>query len=75
MLGELGRVFAEHGVSIASVLQQAHPERSGSADLIATTHTCRRGAVEAVLADLAGSESVIDVGVRLWMESEEDGSR
>ena len=68
VLAELGAVFAAEGVSIASVLQTPHPERSRSADLIVTTHACTDGALERVLSGLKRSESVIELGVRLRIE-------
>ena len=72
VLAELGAVFAAEGVSIASVLQTPHPERSRSADLIVTTHACTDGALERVLEGLERSDSVIDLGVRLRIEDRRD---
>ena len=72
VLAELGAVFAAEGVSIASVLQTPHPERSDSADLIVTTHHCRDGAVDRVLANLKQSASVNELGVRLRIEDRRD---
>ncbi len=71
VLAELGAVFAAEGVSIASVLQTPHPERSQSADLIITTHACTDGAVDRVLERLRHTEGVIELGVRVRIE---DGS-
>ncbi|MCY3921826.1 MAG: homoserine dehydrogenase [Chloroflexi bacterium] len=68
VLAELGAVFAAEGVSIASVLQTPHPQRSQSADLIVTTHTCSDGALQRVLDELELSDSVIELGVRLRIE-------
>ncbi len=68
VLAELGAAFAAEGVSIASVLQVPHPERSLSADLIVTTHACSDGAVDRVLAGLKRSSSEIELGVRLRIE-------
>lgn len=68
VLAELGAVFAAEGVSIASVLQTPHPERSQSADLIVTTHSCSDGALQRVLDGLARSDSAIELGVRLRIE-------
>ena len=68
VLAELGAVFAAEGVSIASVLQTPHPERSQSADLIVTTHACSDGALDRVLNGLQRSDSVIELGVRLRIE-------
>lgn len=72
VLAELGAVFAAEGVSIASVLQTPHPERSESADLIITTHHCRDGAVDQVLERLERSASVNELGVRLRIEDQRD---
>ena len=72
VLAELGAVFADEGVSIASVLQTSHPERSESADLIVTTHHCRDGAVDRVLERLEQSASVNELGVRLRIEDRRD---
>ncbi len=71
VLAELGAVFAAESVSIASVLQTPHPERTQSADLIVTTHSCTDGAMDRVLERLTQSDSVIELGVRLRIE---DGS-
>ena len=68
VLAELGAVFAAEGVSIASVLQTPHPERSQSADLIVTTHGCTDGALQRVLEGLRRSDSMIKLGVRLRIE-------
>ena len=68
VLAELGAVFAAEGVSIASVLQTPHPERSHSADLIVTTHACSDGALDRVLEGLRHSDSMIELGVRLRIE-------
>ncbi len=68
VLAELGALFAAEGVSIASVLQQPHPERGDSADLIITTHACRDGAIDCVLERLERSDSVLELGVRLRIE-------
>ena len=68
VLAELGAVFAAEEVSIASVLQTPHPERSQSADLIVTTHGCTDGALQRVLDGLQRSDSMIELGVRLRIE-------
>ena len=68
VLAELGAAFAAEGVSIASVLQTPHPERSQLADLIVTTHACSDGAVDRVLEGLAQSDSEIELGIRLRIE-------
>ena len=68
VLAELGAVFAAEGVSIASVLQTAHPLREESADLIITTHSCRDGAMDRVLERLEQSASMLELGVRLRIE-------
>lgn len=68
VLAELGAVFAGEGVSIASVLQTPHPDRTATADLIITTHRCTDGAIDRVLNGLADSDSVIELGVRLRIE-------
>ena len=72
VLAELGAVFAAEGVSIASVLQTPHPERSESADLIVTTHSCTDGSMDRVLERLQHSDSVIELGVRLRIEDGRD---
>lgn len=68
VLAELGAAFAAEGVSIASVLQTPHPERSQSADLIVTTHACSDGALDRVLQGLDRSDSEIELGVRIRIE-------
>lgn len=73
VLAELGQIFAEQGVSIASVLQVPQPETSNTelpaAELIITTHAGPDGAIDRVLASLADSDSVLEVGVRLRIEN------
>ncbi|MYG90392.1 MAG: ACT domain-containing protein, partial [Chloroflexi bacterium] len=68
VLAEFGAAFAAEGLSIASVLQTPHPERTQLADLIVTTHACSDGAVDRVLEGLAQSDSEIELGVRLRIE-------
>ncbi len=68
VLAELGAAFAAEEVSIASVRQVPHPQRSQSADLIVTTHECTNGAVDRVLKELKKSNSEIELGVRLRIE-------
>ena len=72
VLAELGRAFAQQGVSIASVLQTPRPEsardQAPAAELIITTHAGPDGAMDRVLAALAQSQSVLEIGVRLRIE-------
>ena len=74
VLAELGQAFAEQGVSIASVLQTPRPDAAESeppaAELIITTHAGPDDAMDRVLASLADSDSVLELGVRLRIEDE-----
>ena len=76
VLAELGRAFAAEGVSIASVLQVPQPEAANSelpaAELIITTHAGPDGAMDRVLSALADSDSVLEVGVRLRIEDDQN---
>ena len=76
VLAELGQAFAEQGVSIASVLQTPRPDAAESeppaAELIITTHAGPDDAMDRVLASLADSDSVLELGVRLRIEDERD---
>lgn len=74
VLAELGQAFAEQGVSIASVLQTPLPDAAEreppAAELIITTHAGPDDAMDRVLASLADSDSVLELGVRLRIEDE-----
>ena len=56
MLAHAATTFAEHGVSIARLVQQLEPGRA-ALDLV--LHDAMIGAVEAALDELAGSPEVL----------------
>ncbi|GGL42053.1 homoserine dehydrogenase [Phycicoccus endophyticus] len=61
VLAQVAAVFAEQGVSIETVRQQAGPEDDGRARLIVVTHRATDAALSATVEDLAALESVDDV--------------
>ena len=70
-LAEMGGIFAEHNISIASLLQvsrETEADGEGAAELIVTTHVANEGDVNRCLQALAESSGVIEVGVRLRIE-------
>lgn len=71
VLADLGHAFAEQGVSIASVLQAPQSDQTTpAAELIITTHAVPDGAIDRVLASLADSDNVLEIGVRLRIEND-----
>jgi len=61
-------VFAEHGVSIRSVLQRGKGEE---AQLVLVTHLAREGAVQQVLEGLRGLPVVGNLASAMRVEGEE----
>ncbi len=68
VLAEIGRVFAEHTISIASFLQMEADAVAHTAEIVITTHPAREADMDACLAQMAGLAVVPDVGIRLRME-------
>mgnify|MGYP004515085305 CR=1 FL=1 len=66
--GNIRAVFAEHGVSIRSVLQRGKGEE---AQLVLVTHLAREGAVQQVLAGLRGLPVVGNLASAMRVEGEE----
>ncbi|HET9555603.1 MAG TPA: ACT domain-containing protein, partial [Actinomycetota bacterium] len=68
VLAQVAAVFAEHGVSIRSVLQRGKGEE---AQLVLVTHLAREGAVQRVLEDLRGLPVVGNLASAMRVEGEE----
>jgi homoserine dehydrogenase len=68
VLAQVATVFAEHGVSIRSVLQRGKGEE---AQLVLVTHLAREGAVQRVLAGLRGLPVVGNLASAMRVEGEE----
>ena len=67
-LAQVAAVFAEHGVSIRSVLQRGKGEE---AQLVLVTHLAREGAVQQVLEGLRGLPVVGNLASAMRVEGEE----
>ncbi len=61
VLAQVAAAFAEQGVSIETVRQQARPEDEGRAKLIIVTHRARDAALAATVDALAALDAVDDV--------------
>ncbi|MFL6296916.1 MAG: homoserine dehydrogenase [Actinomycetes bacterium] len=68
VLAQVAAVFAEHGVSIRSVLQRGKGEE---AQLVLVTHLAREGAVQRVLEGLRGLPVVGNLASAMRVEGEE----
>jgi homoserine dehydrogenase len=68
VLAQVATVFAEHGVSIRSVLQRGKGEE---AQLVLVTHLAREGAVQRVLEGLRGLPVVGNLASAMRVEGEE----
>ena len=68
VLAQVATVFAEHGVSIRSVLQRGKGEE---AQLVLVTHLAREGAVQQVLDGLRGLPVVGNLASAMRVEGEE----
>lgn len=58
VLAAMAGVFAEHNVSVYSVVQRGKKE-GGSVDLVYVTHLARESSIRAVLADIAELDDVL----------------
>jgi len=66
VLAATASVFAEHGVSLASVIQKL--AEGGEAELVYVTHDAAESAVQAALAKIGANEDVHEVGTVLRVE-------
>jgi len=66
VLAATAKVFADHGVSLASVIQKA--AGASEAELVYVTHTAGESAVQAALATIAQNEAVREIGTVLRVE-------
>ncbi|MBR1885460.1 MAG: ACT domain-containing protein, partial [Schwartzia sp.] len=58
ILAAMSAVFAEHGVSVHSVIQRGQNE-ADTAELVYVTHSAREGALRATLDDIAKLDHVL----------------
>jgi homoserine dehydrogenase len=66
VLAATAKVFADNGVSLASVIQKA--ASAAEAELVYVTHTAGESAVQSALAQIAAHEAVREVGTVLRVE-------
>ena len=52
VLAQIARVFGDHTISLASVIQKDADSQAGTADLVITTHPAREAAMQAALAGI-----------------------
>ena len=69
VLAELGQLFAQHGISIASLLQVEADAVAGTAELVITTHEAKESDVDHFAEIAVHMDAVQDIGVRLRMEA------
>jgi homoserine dehydrogenase len=67
-LADLGRLFADHHISIASLLQVEADAIAGTAEIIITTHEALEADLDRFLTDLHAAEFAPQLGVRIRME-------
>lgn len=68
VLAQVAAAFAEQGVSIETVRQQAAPEQDGRAELIVVTHRATDAALSATVEALAALDAVEDVASVMRVE-------
>jgi homoserine dehydrogenase len=66
VLASIAKVFGDHGVSLASVMQRTAGE--DTAELVYVTHLAREAAVRSTLSELEGHDTVLDVGAVIRVE-------
>lgn len=59
VLAAMAGVFAEHNVSVYSVVQRGQERDGGTVDLVYVTHTAQEANVRAVLEDIANLEDIL----------------
>lgn len=52
VLAQIARVFGDHTISLASVIQKDADSQAGTADLVITTHPAKEAAMQAALSDI-----------------------
>lgn len=67
VLAATAKVFGDHGVSLASVIQRA-AEPDVTAELVYVTHAAREADVRAALAEIDSHESVLDIAAVIRVE-------
>ncbi len=69
VLAQIARSFGEHGVSIASVIQQETDEAAQTAELVVMTHVAQEEAVQKTMKEVADLPVVKGIGNFLRVES------
>ena len=70
VLAQIARIFGDHTISLASVIQKDADNRAGTADLVITTHPAREAAMQAALSDLRQLPALAAVHNLLRVEAE-----
>ena len=68
-LADLGQLFANYSISIASLLQVEADADAGTAEIVITTHEAFEADIDRFLVAIQGAEFVRQFGVRIRMES------
>ncbi len=68
-LADLGQIFANYSISIASLLQVEADADAGTAEIVITTHEAFEADIDRFLVAIQGAEFVRQFGVRIRMES------
>ncbi len=69
VLAELGQLFAENQISVASLLQVEADAVANTAEIVITTHEAREADLDCFLDGAERLESVLEVGIRIRMET------
>lgn len=69
VLAQIARVFAEHRISIASVIQKETDETAQTAELVIMTHISNEAAIQRALSEIQGLPEVLEVGNFVRVES------
>ena len=68
VLAQMTAVFADHGVSVESIMQQG-TAHDGTAEIIYVTHRAREEALRAILAEFKALEAVKDIAALIRVEA------
>ncbi|MFN3431595.1 MAG: ACT domain-containing protein, partial [Candidatus Sericytochromatia bacterium] len=66
VIAALGNAFAQHGISILSLVQKG--EEDGLAEIVLVTHTARERAMREALADLADHPTIQSIASVIRVE-------
>lgn len=68
VLAQIARVFGDHQISLASVIQKESDEATRTAEIVLMTHSCRESAMREALAEIKKLSVVREVGNLIRVE-------